>query len=454
MSIGSFLIAFFLIRHLRKFAQNAGLPPMWEQILLRAQYVAIGLMVVDAVFDKEQLSKWAWHLFLLGLLWLIYPRSEFRPTRNFVSAVLPLVLINIVVDFTELVASTFARQYNNYFEMAQILAFGWVIAAWVSTQRQQKALEKERQKRLEEEERNRLIAAQNTQLESMVAERTAELVRQKEELEETLTELRATQAQLIQQEKMASLGELTAGIAHEIQNPLNFVNNFAEVSVELCQELNEELAKVDLPESDRDYVGGIISDLVQNQQKIAHHGKRADSIVKGMLQHSRAGSGRKEPTDLNALADEYLRLAYHGLRAKDKNFNASLITNLSEQVGKVDVLPQDMGRVLLNLFTNAFYAVQQKQKLNGDAQYQPTVTVSTKRCDEEVEIRVRDNGVGIPESVRSKIFQPFFTTKPTGEGTGLGLSLAFDIITKGHGGTMEVETEEGKGTEFIIRVPV
>ena len=427
---------------------------MWEQILLRAQYVAIGLMVVDAVFDKEQLSKWAWHLFLVGLLWLIYPRPEFRPTRNFVSAVVPLVLINIVVDFTELVAPTFAKQYSNYFDMAQLLAFGWVIAAWVSTQRQQKALEKERQKRLEEEERNRLIAAQNTQLESMVAERTAELVRQKEELEETLTELRATQAQLIQQEKMASLGELTAGIAHEIQNPLNFVNNFAEVSVELCQELNEELAKIDLSESDRDYVGGIISDLVQNQQKIAHHGKRADSIVKGMLQHARAGSGRKEPTDLNVLADEYLRLAYHGLRAKDKNFNASLVANLSEDVGKVDVLPQDMGRVLLNLFTNAFYAVQQKQKLNADAQYQPTVTVSTKRCDEEVEIRVRDNGVGIPESVRSKIFQPFFTTKPTGEGTGLGLSLAFDIITKGHGGTMEVETEEGKGTEFIIRVPV
>jgi len=454
MSIDSFLIAFLLIRHLRKFAQNTGLAPFWDRTLLRAQYAALALLVVDVIIDEDHVFQWAWHVFLLGLLWFVYPRPEFRPTRNIVSAVFPLVLVNIVVDFIELVAPAFDKKYNNYFDMAQLLAFGWVIAAWVSTQRQQKALEKERQKRLEEEERNRLIAAQNTQLESMVAERTAELVRQKEELEETLTELRATQAQLIQQEKMASLGELTAGIAHEIQNPLNFVNNFAEVSVELCQELNDELAKVDLSDSDRDYVGGIISDLVQNQQKIAHHGKRADSIVKGMLQHSRAGSGRKEPTDLNGLADEYLRLAYHGLRAKDKNFNASLVADLNENVGKVDVLPQDMGRVLLNLFTNAFYAVQQKQKRNPDAQYQPTVTVSTNRCDEDVEIRVRDNGVGIPDSVRSKIFQPFFTTKPTGEGTGLGLSLAFDIITKGHGGTMEVETEEGKGTDFIIRIPV
>ncbi|HMU72186.1 MAG TPA: ATP-binding protein, partial [Ferruginibacter sp.] len=266
-------------------------------------------------------------------------------------------------------------------------------------------------------------------------------------LEKTLNELKATQSQLIQSEKMASLGELTAGIAHEIQNPLNFVNNFSEVSNELIDEMNAELNKGDINEAK-----AIAHDVKQNLEKINHHGKRADAIVKGMLQHSRAGSGQKEPTDINALCDEYLRLAYHGLRAKDKTFNAKFETAFDETIGKINVLPQDLGRVILNLINNAFYAVTERKKLQQPG-YEPAVTVRTQKNNGVVLITIRDNGTGIPEKVLDKIFQPFFTTKPTGLGTGLGLSLSYDIITKGHGGQLQVETEEGKFTSFTITLP-
>jgi two-component system NtrC family sensor kinase len=275
------------------------------------------------------------------------------------------------------------------------------------------------------------------------------------QLKQQQEELKTAQDQLIQSEKMASLGELTAGIAHEIQNPLNFVNNFSDVSTELVDELIEEQQK---PERDVELEIELLSDLKQNLQKINHHGNRASSIVKGMLQHSRVSNGQREPTDLNGLSNEYLRLAYHGLRAKDKTFNAELITKLDPTVGQVNVVAQDIGRVLLNLFTNAFYAVQQRQKAltnstNSDV-FKPTVTVSTQRTGTEVTICVSDNGTGMDEAVRQKIFQPFFTTKPTGQGTGLGLSLAYDIIKKGHNGTLIVESVPGEGTTFTIRLPV
>ena len=276
---------------------------------------------------------------------------------------------------------------------------------------------------------------------------------QKLKAEKALSELKSTQSQLIQSEKMASLGELTAGIAHEIQNPLNFVNNFSEVNTELLDELGEEADKGNLDE-----VKAIAKDIKENEQKITHHGKRADAIVKGMLQHSRSSSGVKEPTDINALADEYLRLAYHGLRAKDKDFNATLITEFDDSIGMINMIPQDMGRVILNLITNAFYAVDEKSKQLRE-EYNPTVTVTTKRTvplsggPHWVEVRVADNGNGIPPKVFDKIFQPFFSTKPTGQGTGLGLSLSYDIV-KAHGGELKVETKEGEGTTFIILFPV
>ncbi|MBS1632805.1 MAG: GHKL domain-containing protein, partial [Bacteroidetes bacterium] len=256
-------------------------------------------------------------------------------------------------------------------------------------------------------------------------------------LEKTLADLKSTQTQLIQSEKMASLGELTAGIAHEIQNPLNFVNNFSEVSNELIDEMNEDLEKGDLEEAK-----AIAADVKQNLEKINHHGKRAGDIVKGMLQHSRSSTGQKEPTDINALCDEYLRLSYHGLRAKDKSFNAKFESIFDESISKVNIVPQEIGRVILNLINNAFYAVSDKKKTTND-NYEPTVIVSTKKENGTVLISVKDNGNGIPASIKDKIFQPFFTTKPTGSGTGLGLSLSYDIV-KAHGGEIKMESKEGE----------
>jgi len=306
--------------------------------------------------------------------------------------------------------------------------------------------------------RSRALRRENRILEEKVAIRTRqvqqqnnEILAQKEEieaqrdhLEQTLESLQSTQAQLIQKEKLASLGELTAGIAHEIQNPLNFVNNFSEVSAELVAEMQEELDKGDLQEAKF-----IADDLHQNLQKINHHGQRASSIVKGMLEHSRATTGERQLTDINQLADEYLRLAYHGAKAKNSTLESDYELITDENLPLVNIVPQEIGRVLLNLINNAFYAVNQRAK-SETVSYQPKVTVSTKQKDNRIQISVQDNGAGIPAAIKDKIFQPFFTTKPTGEGTGLGLSLSYDIITKGHGGTLEVETKEGEGTEFIV----
>lgn len=284
---------------------------------------------------------------------------------------------------------------------------------------------------------------------------------QKAEVEKTLEQLKSTQAQLIQSEKMASLGELTAGIAHEIQNPLNFVNNFSDINSELVDELKSDLVNGNIQDANE-----IADNIKENSQKIIHHGKRADAIVKGMLQHSRTSTGQKEPTDINALADEYLRLSYHGMRAKDKSFNCTMETHFDESLQKINVVPQDIGRVFLNLFNNAFYADAERSRSSAGSDtgsYEPIIAVTTKNLGDKVEISVRDNGNGIPEKVKDKIFQPFFTTKPTGQGTGLGLSLSYDII-KAHGGEIKVNTlsagaamqagKENEGTEFIIQLPV
>jgi signal transduction histidine kinase len=245
---------------------------------------------------------------------------------------------------------------------------------------------------------------------------------------------------------MASLGELTAGIAHEIQNPLNFVNNFSEVNKELLVEMKEEMGNGNMEEA-----SSIANDVIDNEKKINYHGKRADAIVKGMLQHSRSSNGLKEPTNINALADEYFRLAYHGLRAKDKSFNVTMKTDFDETVGNINVIPQDIGRAILNLITNAFYAVAEKTKQQPH-EYEPTVAVCTKRDGNEVSISIKDNGNGIPQQVLDKIFQPFFTTKPTGEGTGLGLSLSYEVA-QAHGGYIKVHSKQGEGSKFIVVLP-
>jgi len=290
------------------------------------------------------------------------------------------------------------------------------------------------------EEKRQQALNQQAILEQQVKERTAQL-------SQSLQNLKDTQSQLIQSEKMAGLGELTAGIAHEIQNPLNFVNNFSDVNTELLSEMKEAIETGNYEEAK-----SIANDVIDNEEKIKHHGKRADSIVKSMLLHSRTSSGQKEPTDINALADEYLRLAYHGLRAKEKNFNASIKTDFDSSIGRMNVVSQDIGRVLLNLYNNAFYAVSEKKKIMPEG-FEPTVSVITKKINDKIEIMVKDNGNGIPQKALDKIFLPFFTTKPAGQGTGLGLSLAYDII-KAHGGEIKVETKECEGSQFIIQLPI
>jgi signal transduction histidine kinase len=316
--------------------------------------------------------------------------------------------------------------------------------------------------------RLRRLEERSRELENTVEERTheislkAEQIRsqaellsdQNKELEEKNEEIIKTQEQLIMQEKLASLGALTAGIAHEIKNPLNFVNNFAELSIELMQELQEDLAaqKDRLDEKTFSRIEDTLTDLEHNSKKINEHGKRADSIVRGMLLHSRGKSGERMPIDINTLLDEYVNLAYHGLRAQDSSFNIAIKTDYDPSVGMLDVVPQDLSRVFLNIVNNACYAAnEKKQKVDGS--FAPALAVSTKNLGDKVEVRIRDNGSGIPKEIIDKVFDPFFTTKPTGKGTGLGLSLSYDIVVKEHGGDLKVETEPGSFTEFIIVLP-
>ncbi|RPD46926.1 histidine kinase [Hymenobacter sediminis] len=446
----SVLIALFIVRGLRKFLDLPTRLPHLNRLLgwlwIPGLLLFIGSRAIG--WESDQLDE-VYMLFVLVVLALpLFLLRDYRPARTLLIGLVPYVLfsaVELLLADTQLV-----QDYDEAFDTSKGFSFIWMFTSLFIARSQKRHLEKERLEREEEEKARQLMATQKAELERLVAERTAILTQQAEELREALTELKTTQTQLIQAEKMASLGELTAGIAHEIQNPLNFVTNFSDVSAELITELEEEQRN---PNRDPELEAELLGDLKQNLLKINHHGQRAASIVRGMLEHSRASTGERQSTNLNTLADEYLRLAYHGLRAKDKTFNATLTTHFDPNLGSIEVVSQDVGRVLLNLFTNAFYAVQKRKEL-GQPGYVPTVTVTTKPLpDGDVEVRVRDNGTGIPRAVVDKIFQPFFTTKPTGEGTGLGLSLSYDIITKGHGGTLLVETQEGQGTEFIITLP-
>lgn len=444
-----FIYIFVITRYMRVLLKETEYFEKWNQPLLIVRYGALALLILGIFTNHffETLLIWIGEIVLASLAWLLYSNSDFKNAKLLLNAILPFIAVTFLTNLTELISQSFYNKWEGMLDTAMVFAVLWSIGVWWVIRKQDKELNEAKQKALREEQNNKVISAVNEQLEVQVRERTAELTRQKEELEHALEELQSTQAQLIQSEKMASLGELTAGIAHEIQNPLNFVNNFSEVSAELLAEMKEEMSKGNTAEVDL-----IAGDLQQNLVKIAQHGKRADAIVKSMLQHSRKNTGQLEPTNINALADEYLRLSYHGLRAKDKSFNADYKTDFDESIAKVNVVPQDMGRVLLNLFNNAFYAVNEKKK-GSDSSYQPTVWVSTKKENNEIVIKVKDNGNGIPQGVIDKIFQPFFTTKPTGQGTGLGLSLSYDIITKQHKGTIKVESEENKFTQFIITIP-
>lgn len=445
------VITFFIVIHLRKTFQTATMLPIWNRRLLAMLYTCIALQVLDFSMPiaKPVITVFS-YIIVFGIIGIIYVEKEFERARSTLFAVLPLIVISFLGGLIKLISMPFYKRWDDVFGIISSFAVIWMITMLIINRRQRKALEKERLKTQEEERQNKIMATLKAELEVQVAERTADLTLQKEALQHTLDELKATQKQLIQSEKMASLGELTAGIAHEIQNPLNFVTNFSEVNTELLAEMKEEIEKGNLEE-----VKLIANDIAANEQKINHHGKRADAIVKGMLQHSRSSNGVKEPTDINVLADEYLRLAYHGLRAKDKSFNATMKTDFDEKVGNINIIPQDIGRVILNLITNAFYVVNEKSK-QGIAGYEPTVKVNTSLTSllggRGVIISIKDNGNGIPPKVLDKIFQPFFTTKPTGQGTGLGLSLSYDII-KAHGGELKVETKEGDGASFTIILP-
>jgi signal transduction histidine kinase len=433
MQIFVYLAAFLLLRRLIKSIKFTPLYEKWGKILnVSSVLVWIIWLGTESIFG-DITNILLSGIFLLALVEYIRRMPEFKPVKSFLGAHYPLIAFALITGLAELTFKSFYHDYDYYFQCAILLGFAWIFARWASSKKQQDEL--------------RMVSLRNAELDRLVEERTAELTSQKNELQEAVKLLQTTQQQLIQSEKLASLGELTAGIAHEIQNPLNFVNNFSEVSMELIDEMGEELAN-----GNNEEVIAIATDIKQNLEKIRHHGKRADGIVKGMLQHSRASSSTMEPTDINNLADEYLRLAYHGLRAKDKSFNADLVTHFEAGITAVNMVPQDIGRVLLNLFNNAFYAVQKKQKL-GIEGYKPTVEVSTARKKDELEIKVRDNGTGIPDEIKDKILQPFFTTKPTGEGTGLGLSLSYDIVVKAHGGKIEINSTEGEYTEFVISIP-
>ena len=440
-----------LVRGLRKFADTPTRLPVLDRWLPQLWKPAAALAVLVSVLGyKNELLDDGYLLAVSTVLLLVLARlSDYRPARTLLLAAIPYYVYESASFLFGVTDLKLHGRPSDIFDALAGFALFWLVAFFFVARNQKKNLEQQRLLRETEELERQRITAQNTELERQVAARTADLQKQAAALRHTVQELKTTQAQLIQSEKMASLGELTAGIAHEIQNPLNFVNNFAEVSAELVSELEEERQK---PVRDPNLEVDLLTDLRQNLLKISQHGGRASSIVRGMLEHSRTSSGERTPTDLNLLADEYLRLAYHGLRAKDKTFNATLQPAFDPDLPPVAVVAQDLGRVLLNLLTNAFYAVRQRQQL-GVAGYVPTVGVRTSHGEGLVEIRVRDNGTGMSEAVQQKIFQPFFTTKPTGEGTGLGLSLSYDIITQGHGGTLRVSSEEGEGTEFTITLP-
>lgn len=487
LEIVATLWAFFLFQFVRNYLQVSKYYPRWDKwlsvsvVLLPAEVIVRVLFaiveqstlvynnILSLIFVPVFIIFWA--SFIITIFIFLFTQS--KKSSLFLIGILPFTL-DILAQFALMVGALFNvslrsvySNSNNLFGYLNGICLLWtaVIISWdlfkeyayQEKRIAQEKLEKEKLATEKEIQKRELIAQQKIELEKQVLERTSEL-------KQSLENLKSTQAQLIQSEKMASLGELTAGIAHEIQNPLNFVNNFSEVNREIIEELKGEWSMVNGEK--KEVAEELINDIQQNTEKILHHGKRADAIVKSMLEHSGQSSGKREPTDINALCEECLRLSYHGLRAKDKTFNADIKTDFDESIGKINIVGQDVGRVLLNLFNNAFYAcaersrsaVGKRQEAEGQ-EYQPTVSVSTllnpplEGREASVIITVSDNGGGIPDSIKEKIFQPFFTTKPTGSGTGLGLSLSYDII-KAHGGEIKVESKENKGSMFLIHFPL
>jgi signal transduction histidine kinase len=447
MFIGPLISLFLAYRIKRSLVTHPEVFTKWEKLLTYIMAASGILMLLLVIFQAN------FFIALLGyglsgwLFWMVWKEEDFVVSRPLMISLVPLAVAYLIVDSFETILPKFFNSYSQYFEGLEAIGWVWFLATFFMYRRQVKALKTEQELRAKEQKENRINASRKAELEVLVNLRTAELTQQNTKLTKALDELSAAQKQLIHAEKMASLGELTAGIAHEIQNPLNFVNNFSELNAELTEEMLEALKEGDMEE-----VQLIARDIRENQQKVVLHGKRADSIVKSMLQHSRGSANVKEMISINAIADECIRLSFHGMRAKEKSFNAKMESSFDENVGKIEAIPGDISRVLLNICTNAFYAVMQKSK-ESVADYHPEVKISTGSANGKVWVKIHDNGGGIPKDNMDKIFQPFFTTKPSGDGTGLGLSLSYEIITKGHGGEIKVDSVEGEGTTFTIELP-
>lgn len=419
-------------------------------------FVAVGNFVLGSVLIQIFTLITVLCMFITAYVTL---RRGYKPAKFFLIAwsfLLMSITVYILKDFNFLPYNSITENSMQIGSALEVVLLSMALADRINIYKKEKE-QAQVEKLLSMEENKKLIEEQNLMLERKVEDRTLELKKTNKELLLAMENLKAAQAQLVQTEKMASLGEVTAGIAHEIQNPLNFINNFSEVSVEIAGELKDEINKIQILKNEKTNVETLLEDLIQNQQKINNHGKRADAIVKGMLQHSRASTGKKELTDINALTDQYFRLSYHGIRAKDKTSDAVIETHFDEDLPKINVIPEDVGRVLLNLFTNAFYSVTEKRRLKGEG-YQALISVTTRHVtlpsgNPGAELRVKDNGMGIPQKVLNKIYQPFFSTKPTGQGTGLGLSISFEIVTKVHAGFINVESKEGEFAEFTVLLP-
>ncbi len=445
------LISLFLLLYIQK---NPGPQPLSSEIKkwLKWGMVASGVLIALGASHLPPQLLYEFISFVLvgGIIYLILYSPELEIQKTLAITPLPIIATELLSYLIKAISLSTYEKIENYLDAAGFFALIWAVTMWINHRKQTKALEIERIISEAKAKQLKATAEKKSQLEILVAERTSEILKQKEELQEVIDHLKDTQVQLIQQEKLASLGQLTAGIAHEIKNPLNFVNNFSELSADFIKEIEEELAK--LPESEeKENIQDLLENVKSNLTKIRHHGSRADSIVKSMLMHSRGGTGTKDPTDLNALIREYANLAFHGMRANPNPINVEILLDLDEQLQKINLNAEDFSRVILNLVKNAFDAMRDKINAQG-ASYQAKIKIKTKDLVNEVSIEVEDNGPGVPDEIRDKLLMPFFTTKKGTEGTGLGLSITHDII-KSHEGSLEIQSKVGEMTRFTIKLP-
>jgi two-component system, NtrC family, sensor kinase len=445
------LISFFLLFYLKKFFGGDSFSPELKKYFLWGMISSCVLALTGIInLPPELLFDFLSLVLVGGIVFLILHSPELEEQKNLAVTPLPILVVQVVKFILETFLPTYYSQFENYLTAAGVFALIWAVTMWLNHRKEMKALQIERLISNEKERQLFLSQERKAELERLVQERTSEILTQKEELQDALDHLRATQEQLVQQEKLASLGQLTAGIAHEIKNPLNFVNNFSELSMDFLEEIGEEVEK--FPKSaERENIIELLGDVKANLKKIRHHGTRADSIVRSMLMHSRGGSGTKEPTDLNELIKEYSNLAFHGMRANPNPINVEIHLALEENLPQLVLNSEDFSRVILNLVKNAFDALREKiQKSDGN--FKAKVDITTQDLGEKILLLVQDNGPGVPEEIRNKLLLPFFTTKKGTEGTGLGLSITHDII-KSHEGTLSIESQVGIFTRFRVELP-